>query len=248
MSYIDLIIKYLSGELSREETTSFEKELKSNSELRSAFDEHSAAYRLIREQLQKRDELNFRDKVQEAMSHDHPVSGPRRKLKWSWWYLPFAAACILAVILIFHNLNHPGNERLLSKYYNPSTDPVILAIEQDIRGETDPAIMHFRSGHYERAMELLSERISQENENKLFRLYYILSAIKLGRQDEVIDRVSIENTENMDLTDQAITWYTTLALLKSGHREAALEQIRPLTRQQGPYRSDATKLEKVLLK
>ena len=48
MSYVDLIIKYLSGDLSREEATSFEKELESNDALKEAFEEQSAAYELIR--------------------------------------------------------------------------------------------------------------------------------------------------------------------------------------------------------
>jgi hypothetical protein len=125
---------------------------------------------------------------------------------------------------------------------------VILAFEQDIRGETEPGIIYYRSGNFERAMELLSVKISEESENKLFKLYYLLSAIELGRQNEVMDQVRIEHPEKMDLPDQAITWYTALALLKSGNRKAALEKIHPLTLQQGSYRSDAISLEKVLLK
>ena len=66
MSYIDLIIKYLSGDLSREEATSFEKEMESNGELKREFEQQSAAYELIRDQLQKRDEEAFRTKLREA--------------------------------------------------------------------------------------------------------------------------------------------------------------------------------------
>jgi hypothetical protein len=248
MSYVDLIIKYLSGDLSREQTTSFEKELNSNSELRDAFEEYSSAYRLIREQLQKRDELNFRNKLREAMSHDHRLSASRRKERWSWWYIPFSAAGLLAVVLIFNFINHPGNERLFSIYYQPARDQVVMAYDQDTRGVTEPGIILYRSGNYARSMEMLSERIHEESENRLLRLYYLLSAIELDRQDEVLELVRNKNTEMMDLPDQAITWYTTLALLKSGNREAALEEIHPLTTQNGPYRSAATRLEKVMLK
>jgi len=97
-------------------------------------------------------------------------------------------------------------------------------------------------------MELISARISEEGENQLLQLYYLLSAIELGRQNEVFGIVSIEDPNNMVLTEQAIAWYSTMALLKSGKREEALEMIHPLTEQQGPYQSDALKLEKVLLK
>jgi hypothetical protein len=97
-------------------------------------------------------------------------------------------------------------------------------------------------------MDLLSLRIVEETENRQLVLYYLLSAIELNRQDEIMGLVLVEDSDILDLPDQAIIWYTTLALLKSERREAALEQIHPLTRQHGPYQSDALKLEKVLLK
>jgi len=59
MSYVDHIIKYLSGELSQEEASTFEKELESDAALKREFEEQSAAYRLIRDQLHKRDEKLF---------------------------------------------------------------------------------------------------------------------------------------------------------------------------------------------
>jgi tetratricopeptide (TPR) repeat protein len=248
MSYIDLIIKYLSGDLSREESASFEKELKSNSELRGAFDDYSAAYRLIRDQLQKKDGAEFRRKLQEAMSPEVQVPGTRRKPLWHWWYLPFAAASLFAAIILFSHRGHSGNEKILSRYYAPDRDRVVLALDQNIRGGTEPGIIQYRSGNYQSAMEMLSQSFSEESENRLLRLFYLLSAIELDRQDEVMELVMTEPSEKMDLTDQALTWYTTMALLKSGRREEALKEIRPLTLQQGPYRSDATRLEKELLK
>jgi hypothetical protein len=247
MSYVDLIIKYLSGDLSQEEATSFEKELESNEELKSAFEQQSAAYHLIREQLQKRDELAFREKLQEAMNHDIPTEATRKKWLRSRWYIPMAAACMLAIILSTL-LSHPRNERIVSRYYDPAADPVVLAYDQDTRGESEPGIRQYRTGDYRQSMEVLSDRISEEGMDKKLLLYDLLSAIELDRQDEVLKMIVVENPDSMDLPDQAITWYATLALLKSDRRDAALERIHPLTKQQGPYHSGAIKLEKVLLK
>ena len=67
MSYVDLIIKYLSGDLSREESSSFEKELERNEELRKATEEQSAAFKLIRDQLEKRDLARFKATLAEVM-------------------------------------------------------------------------------------------------------------------------------------------------------------------------------------
>ena len=247
MSYVDLIIKYLSGDLSREETSSFEKELEYNDELREAFEEQSAAFELIRDQLQKRDQKAFKEKLAEAMSHDAPVTASRKVGIRHWWLIPPAVACSLAILLILL-LSHPGNERILSGYHHPSKDRVVLAFYQDTRGESEYGIIQYRHGNYAIAMELLSARIAEESDNKLFQLYYLLSSMELDRQLEALELISLEYPASLDLLDQSLSWYSALALVKSDRREAALEKLHPLTEQQGPYQNDAIKLEKVLLK
>jgi len=247
MSYVDLIIKYLSGDLSREETSSFEKELEHNDELKDAFEEQSAAFELIRDQLQKRALKVFKEKLAEAMSHDAPVTASRKAGIRSWWFIPPAVACSLAILLILL-LSHPGNERVLSRYHQPSKDRVVLTFYLETRGESEYGIIQYRNGNYAIAMELLSARIAEESDNKLFQLYYLLSSMELDRQHEALELISLEYPASMDLLDQSLSWYSALALVKSDRREAALEKLHPLTEQQGPYQNDAIKLEKVLLK
>ena len=247
MSYVDLIIKYLSGDLSREETSSFEKELEYNDELKEAFEEQSAAFELIRDQLQKKDLKAFKEKLAEAMSHDAPLTVSRKVGVRHWWFIPPAVACSLAIILILL-LSHPGNERVLSRYHHPSKDPVVLAFYLDTRGEPESGIIQYRHGNYAIAMELLSVRITEESNNKLFQLYYLLSSMELDRQEEALELISLEYPARLDLLDQSLSWYSAMALIKSDRREAALEKLHPLTEQQGSYQNDAIKLEKVLLK
>ena len=247
MNYIDHIIKYLSDDLSREEAATFEKELESNKELREAFEEYSAAYELIGDQLQKRDQKEFRTKLREAMSHNPPISDSRKAGFRSWWYIPPAVACSLAIFLIFL-LSHPGNERIFAKYHHPTKDPVVLAFNQDTRGEVEPGIAYYHQGNFQQSLKLLSGRIIQERDNKLIMLYYLLSAMELDRQQELMELISIEHSTPMDMLDQSICWYSSLALIKSDRREAALEKLHPLTELTGPYQNDAIKLEKVLLK
>jgi hypothetical protein len=247
MSYVDLIIKYLSGDLSQEEASSFEKEMESNDELKEAFEVQSAAFELIRDQLQKRDQQAFRAKLQEAMSHDAPLAASRKTGLRSWWYIPPAVACSLAILFIILS-NHPGNERVLSRYHRPTKDPVVLAFYQDTRGVSESGITHYHHGNYTKAMELLSIRITQESDSKMILLYYLLSAMELDREQEVLELIISGHSSTMSLLDQSVCWYSTLALIKSDRREAALEKLHPLTEHEGPYQNDAIKLEKVLLK
>lgn len=246
MSYVDLIIKYLSGELSREDSRSFEKELESNAVLKSAFEEQSAAYNLIRSQLQKRDQEAFKAKLADAMSQDaKPL--PSKKAGRRLWYLPPAIACFLALVLIIF-ISNPGTERVLARYHNPSNDPLILAYYQETRGKSEAGITQYHQGNYQQAMELLSQRLSQDKDNKLIRLFYLLSAMELDLEQEVLELMSPGPAPPEDLIDQSLCWYSSLALIKSERHQEALEKLQALTELDGAYQSDAIKLEKVLLK
>lgn len=246
MSYVDLIIKYLSGDLSQEESRSFEKELESNDALRETFEEHSAAFELIRNQLQRRDLEAFKTKLAEAMSEDAPNKMPRKPGR-RLWFLPPAIACFLALILIVF-LGRPGNERVLARYYHPDKDPFVLACYQETRGGIEPGITQYRQGNFATALDQLSARNSEEEDNKMILLYYLLTAIELDRQEEVLDLVRLEGADPPDLLEQSLSWYSAMGLIKSDRREAALKMLQALIQQEGPYQSDAIKLEKVLLK
>jgi tetratricopeptide (TPR) repeat protein len=247
MNYVDLILKYLSGELSPDEVKSFQKDLASNAELQKEYEEVSAAFELIRDQLQLRDELSFRKKLLEAMDHVPPPSDlPARRIR-PWWYVLLAVAATLAILLVI-SLDAPGNERLWSRYYKPETDPVLLAYHQDTRGERDAAIVQFQSGNYREAMRMLGPLVSKAPENKGLLLYYLLSAMELDRQGEVIDTLLAVPLELTHLADQALSWYGTLALIKSDRRQEAIKMLDALLEEPGPYQSRAEKLLKLLLK
>lgn len=247
MNYVDLILRYLSGELSRDEENSFKEELTSNGELRKEFTEVSAAYDLIRDQLQKRDELSFRQKLQEAMDREvKPSESPRHRIRPWWYILPGMAATLTILLVVF--LNQAGNERILSRFYTPDKDPVLLAFNQDTRGEQESGILNFRDGKYSEAKIILEPRMSEEPENKVFLLYYLLSAMELDSEGEVLDRVMAANLDIAYLPDQAILWYSTLALIKSDRHDEALKMLAPLLEESGPYQSRAESLLKNLLK
>jgi len=247
MNYVDLIIRYLSGELSRDEASSFTKELASNGELKKEFEDVSAAYNLIRDQLQNRDEEAFRRKLQEAMGHEHaPIASPRHRIR-PWWYIPLAVAGTVAILWVLI-LNQTGKEQILTRYYLPGQDPVLLAYSQETRGEREPGILYYRDGSYSEAMEVLESQLSEEQDNQLLLLYYLLSAMELDIEGEVIDRVITANPSYAYLPDQAIIWYTTLALIKSDRPKEAIKMLGPLAEEPGPYRTDAEKLKKMLLK
>jgi hypothetical protein len=249
MNNVDRSIKYLSGEMSLTEAGSFEKELLSDNVLKEQFDEVSAAYELIKEQLQKRDDEAFRNRLLEVMEQREATGLPpsNRRSRRSIWYvlLPFAASLAILLALFFTNRD---SDRMFSKYYNPDQDPVVLAYSHQTRGETSSGIIQYQNGQYRECMEIMENLSDREPENLLVALYYLLASMEIDLQDQALEKLITRTVNNKTQLEQSISWYTSLALIKSGRGKEAVEILLPLTEEQGPYRTDAIRLQKMLLK
>jgi hypothetical protein len=97
-------------------------------------------------------------------------------------------------------------------------------------------------------MEVLSELADRDPENNLVLLYYLLSSMELDLQDQVLVKLIDQKMSVDHLMGQALTWYTSIALLKSDRVEEACDFLTPLIQQQGPYQSDARRMKKMMLK
>ena len=247
MNYVDRILKYLSDDLGPGEKKDFEGDLASDAELKKEFEEVSAAYELIRDQLQKRDELSFRQKLLEAMDHDPPPSAIPSRGSRPLGYMLLALAATMAILLVIF-IQPYDNHKIIRKYYVPEKDPVLLAYLQDTRGVQEAGILFYRNGRYDEAMKSLEPLVTEDPDNRVLMLYFLLSAMELNREAEAIDPVLDLDLEFVQPTDQALAWYMALALVKSDRREEALRMIDLLLEVPGPYLSPAEKLRKHLLK
>ena len=247
MKHVDHIIKYLSDEMSQEEVRSFEKDLATNPVLKEEFEEVSAAYRLIRDQLRQRDEEAFRSKLLEVMEKPALKFRDRSYRHWPRWYFLLPLAGSVAILLAVFLMNQQG-DRILSRFFEPDKDPVILAFNQGTRGDSEPGIMLYHEGHYQESMDKMSELLEQDPENRLTLLFYLLASMELDMQEAVLDRVQTLAIDTEQRLGQSLNWYITLALVKSGRLEEASTQILTLTEQPGPYQTDARRLQKMLLK
>ena len=125
---------------------------------------------------------------------------------------------------------------------------MLRAYSQGSRGSTESGILHYQLENYTESREIMSGLLEQDPENSLVQLYYLLSSIEKDHQDKALEKLAgLElNTEHQ--LGQAIYWYAALAFLKSDRPEEARSYLHPLVQQQGPYQSDAQRLEKILLK
>jgi hypothetical protein len=247
MNYVDPILKYLSGELSPEEAKSFRESLDSNEELKQEYEEISAAYELISKQLLAKDELAFRKKLMASMDRESQpdISTPGRNRRW-WISLAAIAATLAIVLLIW--IRPTGKEWVLSRFYSPDQDPVVLALFQNTRGPQEEGILYFRNERYGEAMQSLEALISERTSNKQILLCYLLSAMELDREEEIINQLLSWEFQAKNPGDQALSWYASLALYKADRPEEARSILHALTLESGPYQSDAENLLNLLLK
>ncbi len=247
MNNVDHIIKYLSGEMNLDEASSFEDKLASDHGFKEQYEEVSAAYNLIRDQLQKQDLADFKKNLSEVM--ERPVTeqpNPHRSLR-SWWFLPLLLAGSLAILLAVF-LSNPDGSKTFSRYYHPEEDPVLLAFNQGTRGGTESGILYFQLGQYAKTMEVMSELIAKDQDNQLALLYYLLASMETGKQDEAMEKLAPLDLRIDHQVGQALYWYRALALIKSGRYVEADALLLPLIQQQGPYQTNARRLQKNLLK
>lgn len=233
--------------MNQDETRSFEKELASNPALKEEYEDVSAAYQLIREQLQQRDRDAFRANLLEVMEKSKPKFQNRSFGHRPIWYFLLPLAGSLAILVAIFSVNQ-GSDRILTRFFDPEHDPVVLAHNLETRGETEPGIVLYLGGHYQKSREKMIELMNLDPENQLALLYYLLTSIELELQEEAIEKVEATPVNTDHQLGQAIVWYTTLALVKSGRKEEAALQLRPLLEQPGPYQRDALRLQKMLLK
>jgi hypothetical protein len=249
MKRVDQMIKYLSGDLSPDESLVFERELKENPQLKEEFSDVSLAYRMIGDQLRKKDEEAFRTAINAAMKRTGSQLNSQKHRGRRPWYLLLglaAAAALLVTIL----RTGPGTERIYSAWYNPYDDPVVLAMKENTRGENGPpaAARFWQEGEFERCRGVTEYMLSEDSSDQYALLFNLLCSMELNQPGYLPDPVYSWEADTSRPLGQALTWYRALAMVKSGSASEAADLLAPLAEHPGPYQKDAYKLKKKLIK
>lgn len=247
MNNVDLFIKYLAGELDKKEAAELERKMEADHRLKQEFETVSEAWSLVRAQLRKQDENDFKLRLREVMERSEPGKMKRSALRNRWVYVALPLAAALALLLVvFTWFRDP--DRLFSRYYHPEKDPVILAISDVTRGGAEPGIILYHQGSFDACKKEMEQLLASDPDNRLALLYFLLSSLETGSESHALKMLSSFTGLGGDQVDQAITWYTALAMMKTGKIKEASTQLTDLAGSPGPYRSDARKLLKQVSK
>lgn len=243
MNNVDLFIKYLAGELDRKEAAELERKLEADHQLRQEFEATSNAWDLVRAQLRKKDENDFKMRLLEVMERSEPGPLKRGPFRSRWGVVALSMAGMLALVLVLF-VWFRDQDRLVTRYYRPGEDPVILALSDVSRGGTQPGILLYNQGKYGGCMEEMGQLLQKDPEDRQALLYYLLASMENGNEAEGLRMYDIYQGDQNEQVDQAINWYAALAMIKTGKKKEASALLAPLAERSGPYRRDARQLLK----
>ena len=239
------IIRYLSGDMSKDEAEAFRQAMAGDKELQDGFKDYSLAWKLMGERLREKDEEAFRDKLKALM--DKRESGGQTALKSRKWLftIPAAAAILLLALLLF---NEGDNSRLYQLYCQPSEDALVGAMLAETRGQVDEQLMLYRDGRHGESMARGITLLEGDRNDVRTLLFTLLSALEISAQEEVLPLLQKLKHETDYPLGQALCWYHAMALLKSGDKEACAHLLTRLEEEKGPYEKAAHKLRQRMKK
>lgn len=247
MKHFDDILKYLSGELSPEESNLFEKELAGNPQLKEEFTRVSFAYNMIGDQLKQRDDEAFASALKTAMEKTREASPWTRKTGRHWFMLLGVAASLAIVFSIFRP--GPDSEKIYDHWFNPSEDELISTLMEETRSEAGTNVARlWKEGDYENCRKLCREKLSEDPDNQYTMLFCLLSFLETENAESPPPWLSTIDNNSQTPLEQALIWYHSLALVKEGHEAEAVDLLITLEGLPGPYSKDAHKLKKMLTK
>jgi tetratricopeptide (TPR) repeat protein len=240
---IELIERYLSGELDSKEEETVEERIKTDKE----FAEELDFMRDVMSASQKEGREEFREKLSaigkglfenlenKADTEMKENSDSVKKLPLHRRRLIYYASALAAAIIVGIFIFLPGNRtgKLYSAYYEPYPNEIVPYT----RGEEVPrdfshfpqekynlivrAMKHYERGNYEKAARLFENNVVKIQENAGLLLYMGISQMETGKEEKAIENFKyIISLTNPPLKKQA-EWYLALSYLKTNKTEKA---------------------------
>ncbi|GGG80874.1 hypothetical protein GCM10007415_11750 [Parapedobacter pyrenivorans] len=242
--YDVLIDAYLTGKLEGDELHKVEKLRAEDPVFREELQFRQQAAKAFARNEHERLKSRLQSLTDEEQSPETTISGQESRL--TWWY---AAASILLIgtIGLFYWSNQPV--RTSSELYSIHFTPYPNIVMPIVREATDTDVLtrayaNYEKGNYERAYILFAQLIGDGNADAETVFYQALSAMQLNRYKEATTLLSTYlDSPGTKLMRQA-QWYLSLAYIKMGETESAINLLEQLAVSNGYKQTEA----KVLIK
>jgi len=271
MKYVDHIMKYLEGDLNKEEKASFEKELETNAELTSELEQVRLVYEALEKTLkvdsdEDQDRQSFIEDI--LADHDiHSLGGPpknaeerqvdsliKKSMKMSdrktgsklpkIFYRSMVITAIAAsvAVLILILTPDPTPEKLFANYFKPQEDNILVHFAESSRGEALTGVQFYFAGRYTDALGILGEELNPDDPDPYISLFYVLACLEVECDENMVDMLARDFSGTNKEVKAAIEWYSALCFLNLGESESAKKLVSKLALSENPYTQSAKKL------
>lgn len=239
-----LFENYLSGDLSVEETTSFESRLNADDAFKQAFNVYKDLTKYLEHQIGNEDKTtDFRANL-DSISHRYftklDVAENPVEVKKTFNLYKFAVAASIALIMGFFVYNQFTGGANYSDFNNHGTVDFGVRGSEDNVGLLIKTTKAFNNEEYEEAKGYLEELIEEEPENIEYNFYYAITNIELDNFEKADETLTTIKEGNSAYNNRA-TWYLALSKLKQDKEAECIALLKQVPEDADDY-SQALKL------
>lgn len=228
---IELIERYLDGELTQEDEQRFEEKQAASEDFRAGVSFH----RQLLGHVQAQQQLAIKTELRGMMNES---KGSR--VFFSWKILSVAASILLISVIGVLQFQGPSHsQQLFNQYFDPYP---VMSIVRGNNTNSSNHLQLYAEGKYQQFIEKLTVSRTDQGERRTSQVQLALGNAYLAMaqpKHAVQALLQIEEGEDHYLDAQ---WYLALANLQQQQLETANEYLLKLSTEQSFYRSSAEKL------
>jgi len=243
---MEIMDKYLNGEMDDQELKHFEHLLASDEKVREELDLHQSIDHAIMEE----DIMNLRDTMNTIYTEDEKVKRapngfPRRKL----YYAAATLALLLATGGIVNQLTQPDydNHEIVDKFYQPYE---VTVTYRSGNTETDrlllTALQRYEDENYEQALLLFEQLLEKRSDDMAVNLYSGISYMEVEKYQKATHSFQTIITDNNNLFIEQAEWYLAMCYLKTEDNAKAKELLDELINKESYYKEMAKRIKNEL--
>ena len=232
-NYNDQIDKYLRGEMSPEDESSFLVEVNSSAELKKELE--------LTQDIQKGIELDALYSAKSLLVAEEdklkkPISSSPSN---NWWWKAAASLILICSVLYFFLGQSADMQELYSQSYSPYPN-IVNPVNRSSSTLPKDWPEAYEAKKYEQVIAVLSEKLKTEPESDVYLFYLAQSHLALGHSDQAITH--LEKIKSNSKFYEPAQWYVALSYLKQDNADKAEETLNQIKDSDSAYAMRAEKL------
>ena len=216
---IELIEKYLMGEMSIKEQIEFEESMRNDTELMKEF----LFRKDINEAIKEKDVIELRDKLEDI---GDSIDFTKKKNFPIYTYSSVAAVLVLLIVLAskyFNPFNKMEHKEIYETYYQiyPSINENRSLNDSELDQNIFYAFNYYKENKYDKAVEYFRKVFEEDSTNVLCQFYLAISLIEEGEIDEAEEYMIDLTLKQNHLFWEQSHWYLALIYIKEGKTDTA---------------------------